>query len=98
MNNLSELDFLKEMSEKDAENEKIKIRIGGNIRKIRLSQSLTQKELAKKYGCSRQNLSNFEQGHFTSVLTSLKSLRKIATLLHVTLLDLMKGVVPTKKD
>ena len=69
-----------------------------NTRKIRLSQFLTQKELAKKYGCSRQNLSKFEQGDFTSVLTSLKSLRKIATLLNVTLLDLMKGVVFTKSD
>lgn len=98
MNYHSELDFLKEMSEKDAENEEIKRRIGDNIRKIRLVQSFTQKELAKKYGSSRQNLSKFEQGDFTSVLTSLKSLRKIATLLNVTLLDLMKGVVFTKSD
>ena len=98
MTSYSELDFLKEISKKDVENEEIKRKIGENIRTIRLIQGFTQKDLAKKYGCSRQNLSKFEQGDFTSVLTSLKSLRKIATLLNVTLLKLMEGVVPTKND
>lgn len=91
-----EIVFLDKFTESDATDEKNKRKIGDNIRNLRRNRGFTQSDLAKKYGCSRQNLGTFENGTYENFLTSLKSLRKIATLLNVTLLKLMEGVVPTK--
>lgn len=61
--------------------------VGGNIKKFRLEQNLTQEELAKKLNVSRPLITQFERG--TRTPTILLS-NEIATVLGCKIQDLLK--------
>lgn len=77
-------------------------KIGDKIRQIREDQGLTQQELGDTCGCSRAYISKVERAAFSDFSIRLRSywkiLKKVATALHVTISDLLEGVVKTKTN
>jgi hypothetical protein len=59
--------------------------IGENIKKIRKSKGLTQKELADKMGITQQSFAQYER---TQNIPKLETLRTIAAALDVSIYDL----------
>lgn len=68
--------------------------IGENIKKIRISKKITQKELADRLETSQQNLAQYENGKRRP---KIETLQKIATALDVPLQDLLTVDVDGKK-
>ena len=77
-------------------------KIGDKIRQIREDQGLTQQELGNTCGCSRAYISKVERADFPDFSIRLRSywktLKKVATALHVTISILMERIEITKKD
>lgn len=67
--------------------EVIKMAIGENIRKIRMSKGMTQKELGEKSGINPAQIRRYELGGKNSN-PKLETLQKIATALEVSVADL----------
>ena len=64
---------------------------GGKLRRARLAKDLSQEQLAVYAGLTRETLGNYEAGKRMPRLTSLE---KVASVLHVSLWDL----VPQRSD
>lgn len=60
--------------------------IGDNIKRLRNSKNITQKELAERLGTSQQNLAQYENGKRNP---KIETLQKIATALDVTVEELL---------
>lgn len=58
-----------------------------NLKKLRMSKNLTQKDLAKKLKVERTTVTMWENGHSTP---NLQTLKKIAQILDCTIDDLIK--------
>lgn len=61
---------------------------GKNIRRLRLSRGLSQRELARRAGCTGSHINQVERGR---VSPSLKRLRRIANILEVPVAELLAG-------
>lgn len=59
--------------------------VGGNIRKIRLSQKMSQNQLAFEAGVTREFVNKVESGNYN---ISLKNLEKLSLILEVEVKDL----------
>lgn len=59
--------------------------VGGNIRKNRLKQKMSQNQLAFEAGVTREFVNKVESGNFN---ISLKNLNKLAQILEVDIKDL----------
>ena len=64
--------------------------IGKNIKRFRMKKNLTQEQLAQNAEVTYSSLSKIEAGYNDN--PRVKTLRKIAIALGVTIDDLMKGV------
>ncbi len=62
-------------------------RIGEKLRRLRMIENITQKELARKVGCTPAYISLLENGH---VDPSLSMLKKITTTLNITIVDFFR--------
>ena len=59
--------------------------VGSNIRKVRLSQKMSQNQLAFEAGVTREFVNKVESGNYN---ISLKNLEKLAQILEVEVKDL----------
>lgn len=59
--------------------------VGSNIRKVRLSQKMSQNQLAFEAGVTREFVNKVESGNYN---ISLKNLEKLALILEVEVKDL----------
>lgn len=59
--------------------------VGSNIRKVRLSQKMSQNQLAFEAGVTREFVNKVESGNYN---ISLKNLEKLALILEVDIKDL----------
>lgn len=59
--------------------------VGSNIRKVRLSQKISQNQLAFEAGVTREFVNKVESGNYN---ISLKNLEKLALILEVEVKDL----------
>ncbi len=59
--------------------------VGGNIRKIRLSQKMTQNQLAFEAGVTREFVNKVESGNYN---ISLNNLEKLAQILEIEVKEL----------
>lgn len=59
--------------------------VGSNIRKVRLSQKMSQNQLAFEAGVTREFVNKVESGNYN---ISLKNLEKLAQILEVEVRDL----------
>lgn len=59
--------------------------VGGNIRKVRLRQKMSQNQLAFEAGVTREFVNKVESGNYN---ISLKNLEKLALILEVEVKDL----------
>lgn len=59
--------------------------VGSNIRKVRLSQKMSQNQLAFEAGVTREFVNKVESGNYN---ISLKNLEKLALILDVEVKDL----------
>ncbi len=59
--------------------------VGSNIRKVRLSQKMSQNQLAFEAGVTREFVNKVESGNYN---ISLKNLEKLAIILEVDIKDL----------
>ena len=62
--------------------------VGSNIRKIRISQKMSQNQLAYEAGVTREFVNKVETGKYN---ISLKNLEKIAQILEINITDLFKS-------
>ena len=62
--------------------------IGGNIRKIRLSQKMSQNQLAYEAGVTREFVNKVETGKYN---ISVKNLEKLAQILEVDIRNLFEN-------
>lgn len=60
--------------------------VGSNIRKVRLSQKMSQNQLAFEAGVTREFVNKVESGNYN---ISLKNLEKLAIILEVDIKDLL---------
>ncbi len=67
--------------------------VGKNIKKIRKERNLTQDDLAERLHCTRQTISNYENGKSEP---NIALLVEIANVLEVEVNDLIYG--PKKKE
>lgn len=69
-----------------ANKKNILIVVGNNIRKIRLSQKMSQNQLAFEAGVTREFVNKVESGKYN---ISIINLEKLATILEVEIKDLL---------
>ncbi len=62
--------------------------VGSNIRKIRLSQKMSQNQLAYEAGVTREFINKIETGNYN---ISVKNLEKIALILEVDIKNLFEN-------
>lgn len=68
----------------EADNDKLLLKIGNRVRELRISNNLTQAQLASDIGKDQQNIQRLESGRYNP---SLKFLNEICVGLNITLQD-----------
>lgn len=63
---------------------------GMRLRELRMAQKLTQTTLASQSGITAKQLCFIERGHVDFTAVRMTTLRKIATALNLTIIDLLQ--------
>lgn len=62
--------------------------VGGNIRTLRIAKGMTQEELGKSIGTTKQNIYKYEKGIVENI--PFRRLRKLAAVFEVPLAELIE--------